>query len=127
MGDKDIAPFGLRLERDGINFMQYLDDVDVEDFGREMEVLLGFADIKRVRFKFPNGYGISVIHGAGTYGASAGLFEIGVLRYEKNGDFHLTYDTPVADDVVGYLSGNEVGDYMVKIFRLPPHTPALPE
>lgn len=54
-------------------------------------------------YKFPNGYGASVIRSHMSYGGSAGLFELAVL----GADGHLTYDTPVTDDVLGHLSAPE--------------------
>lgn len=119
---KDLAVWGLRFEKDGIEFLQYLDDIDKTALG-----IFGLEDVKRLKFKFPNGYGISVIRGYGTYGNEAGLFEVAVLKYDKKGTPRLTYETPVAKDVVGYLSGGNVLEYMVRIYRLPPHTPELPK
>ena len=49
-------------------------------------------------FEFSNGLGASVIRGATTYGGSEGLFELAVM---KNG--RVCYDTPITDDVIGYL------------------------
>lgn len=49
-------------------------------------------------FEFFNGLGASVIRGATTYGGSEGLFELAVMEDER-----VCYDTPIADDVIGYL------------------------
>lgn len=49
-------------------------------------------------FEFPNGLGASVIRGATTYGGGEGLFELAVME-----DGRVCYDTPIADDVIGYL------------------------
>lgn len=54
------------------------------------EVLSG----KHARYTFPNGYGISVVNGLGTY-SSKGTYEVGILY-----DGHLTYNTPLTDDVL---------------------------
>jgi hypothetical protein len=62
---------------------------------------------------FENGYGISVVQGDHTYGGSIGLYEIAVL--DKEG---LNYDTPITNDVIGYLTEPEVSDYMIKIQKL---------
>lgn len=61
--------------------------------------------------KFENGYGVSVVRTPYTYGGDAGLYELGVLG--KDG--HLTYDTPVTDDVIGYLKEEEVTKIMQQV------------
>ena len=53
------------------------------------------------RYAFPNGYGASVINDG--YGSELGHFELAVLK-----DGHLTYETPVTDDVLGWLTAEEV-------------------
>ena len=64
-------------------------------------------------FKFPNNYGASVIKHYGSYGYEEDKFELAVLF---NGQ--LTYDTPITDNVVGWLTNNEVLDYLEKIKKL---------
>jgi hypothetical protein len=66
------------------------------------------------RITFENGYGASVVKGEYTYGGKDGLYELAVL--DSNGD--LTYETPVTDDVEGYLSENEVTKLMEQIQNL---------
>ena len=71
-------------------------------------------------FNFPNGYGASVVRFSvggfgGSYGAESGLWELAVL--DSAG--HLTYETPITDDVLGYLSDAEVADTLDKIAALP--------
>ena len=56
------------------------------------------------RYKFPNGFGASVVRHDYSYGGRDGKWELAVL--DSAG--HLTYDTPVTDDVLGYLSEDEV-------------------
>ena len=65
------------------------------------------------RWDFPNGYGASVIRHVYSYGFEDGLWELGVL---KDGD--LCYDTEITEDVLGYLSDDEVNDYLEKIKSL---------
>jgi len=66
------------------------------------------------RFIFPNGYGCSVIRGQYTYGGAQGLYEMAVLGQ----DGKITYDTDLTEDVLGYLTEEDVADYMNKISRL---------
>ena len=66
------------------------------------------------RIEFDNGYGASVVQGPGTYGSERGLYELAVL--DKTGQ--ITYDTPITNDVIGYLRPEDVTDVMEKIQQL---------
>ena len=55
-------------------------------------------------YKFPNGYGASVIRHKGSYGFKSGLWELAVL--DSSGD--LCYSTPITNDVIGHLTDEEV-------------------
>ena len=63
------------------------------------------------KIMFDNGYGASVIRHQHSYGGKNGLYELAVL----DNDGKLTYDTPVTNDVIGYLSPKEVTDYLIQI------------
>ena len=63
------------------------------------------------KIMFENGYGASVIRTEHSYGGSRGLYELAVL----DNDGKLTYDTPITDDVLGYLKPEEVTDYLIQI------------
>ena len=69
---------------------------------------------EQVIFEFKNGYGASVITGSIAYGGLNGLFEIAVTR---NG--YLCYDTPITNDVIGYLTIDEVLKVLNDIEQLP--------
>lgn len=64
-------------------------------------------------FRFPNGYGCSVIRGPSTYGNADGLYEMAVL--DKNG---ICYTSGITEDVLGYLTINNVSFYMNQISQL---------
>lgn len=66
------------------------------------------------RIEFDNGYGASIVQGPNTYGGDKGLYELAVL--DKYGQ--ITYDTPITDDVIGYLREVDVTDVMEKIQQL---------
>lgn len=68
----------------------------------------------RWKFKFPNGFGASVIRGPDSYGGSKGLFELGVLGT----DGHLTYETEITNDVIGHLTVDGVNELLDKISQL---------
>jgi hypothetical protein len=56
------------------------------------------------RVDFLNGYGVSIIRNAFSYGGRDGKFEVAVIDADGN----LQYDTPVTGDVLGYLDIPEV-------------------
>lgn len=66
----------------------------------------GFGE--RAVLTFENGYGVSVIRGAYSYGGRQGLFELAVLGL----DGEVAYDTPVTGDVLGYLTPEKVTEAM---------------
>lgn len=70
------------------------------------------------RFKFDNDYGASVVKHFGSYGYEDDLFELAVLKYNKNGKSHLCYDTEITNDVEGYLTNDDVLKLLNKIKQL---------
>lgn len=66
-------------------------------------------------YKFDNGYGASVVSNFMSYGGKKGLFEIAVL--DANG--RITYDTPVTNDVIGWLDNDGVDKVLKEIQNLP--------
>lgn len=68
-------------------------------------------------FRYPNGYGASVVSGYGAYGV-----ELAVIFWAGEA-FELVYDTPVTDDVIGWIgSGEELKKILADIRALPPRT-----
>jgi hypothetical protein len=63
------------------------------------------------RIQFSNGYGASIVKGPYTYGGRDGLFEVAVL----SSDGAITYDTPITDDIVGYLTEDGVSALLAEI------------
>ena len=64
-------------------------------------------------YKFPNGYGASVIQHKGSYGYVKGQWEVAVLH-----EGQLCYSTSITSDVIGHLNDPEVDNILGKIFRL---------
>jgi hypothetical protein len=69
---------------------------------------------KQCIVQFSNGYGASIVQGPNTYGGKDGLYELAV--FGKDGQ--ITYSTPITDDVVGYLSEQEVEKTLIDIKNL---------
>ena len=69
---------------------------------------------KKARMHFENWYGVSVVSHSYSYGGRDGLYEVAVLDSDDN----LTYDTPVTNDVIGYLTEEDVTDVMKQVQEL---------
>jgi len=67
---------------------------------------------------FDNGYGVSVVTGPSAYTSPEEPYELAVL----GPDGRITFDTPIADDVVGYLTALDVEMYLERIAALPTTT-----
>ncbi len=65
----------------------------------------------QARMDFDNGYGVSVVKSPYTYGGKEGLYELAV--FGKDG--HITYDTPITNDVIGYLKPEEITNILEQI------------
>nr|DAE48406.1 MAG TPA: hypothetical protein [Caudoviricetes sp.] len=65
-------------------------------------------------YEFANGYGANVIQNEYSKGNENGLYELGVLK-----DGVLCCNTPIETDVIGYLSADEVAEYLQRIEELP--------
>lgn len=65
-------------------------------------------------YEFKNGYTASVIQTPYSYGGDQGLFELAVIYNDE-----LVYDTPITDDVIGYLTPEAVQEILQKISELP--------
>jgi len=74
------------------------------------------------RHFFPNGYGVSVVqfttpYGSGSYGAEEGLYELAVIKgVEEN--WEICYDTEITNDVIGYLTEDQVSEVLMKVKAL---------
>lgn len=68
--------------------------------------------------EYPNGYAASVVRFRGSYGYEAGLYEVAVIR---DGD-GICYDTPITDDVLGWLTEDKVTETLNAIEALPART-----
>lgn len=65
-------------------------------------------------YEFTNGYGANVVQDEYSKGGEEGLYELGVLK-----DGALCCSTSIKTDVIGYLSADEVAEYLQRIEALP--------
>jgi hypothetical protein len=69
-----------------------------------------YADGVHAIVTFDNGYGASIVKTDRSYGGKEGLYELAVLF-----DGLISYDTPITNDVIGFLTEDEVTDLLQKI------------
>jgi hypothetical protein len=94
-------------------------EVEPESIGFSSRGIFELENTIDHKFVFKNGYGASVIKHIGTYGSEDDLFELAVIKKETNSNkYHLCYPTPIADDVIGYLTNNEVLELLERIKNL---------
>ena len=65
------------------------------------------------RTKLDNGYEVSVVQSPHSYGGDIGLYELAIFK-----DGEICYDTPITNDVIGYLRPEDVMDVIAKIEKL---------
>lgn len=66
---------------------------------------------------FENGYGMSAIQNSCSYGGRDGFWEAAVLKGNQE-EWRIVYDTPVTNDVAGWLSEDEVKEFALAVSRL---------
>lgn len=88
-------------ELDNIELIRTIDD----EFGRQFV------------FRCENDYGASVVMNRVSYGHEDGLWELGVIKFDRD-EWHLDYDTPITNDVIGYLTEKDVKRLLIEISKL---------
>jgi len=76
-------------------------------------------------FKFDNGYGASLACSKRTYGGDDGLWELAVVTFTSDDphDFDIVYNTPITDDVLGWLTYSDAMKIVRQIADLPTYVP----
>jgi len=82
----------------------------------EFKKVSEFIAQTRAKMFFKNGYGVSVITGG--YGNESCPYELAVLFGDENNN-ELSYNTPVTNDVEGYLTSEVVTRLMLQVQALP--------
>ena len=95
-------------------FDEYKDYLVLEEHN---DISWGNEDNYRYIFRFENNYGASVIKHLGSYGYERDRFELAVLDFDGD-TWDITYDTTIADDVLGYLMNKDVLEYLKDIKEL---------
>jgi hypothetical protein len=81
---------------------------------KDLEFNQHFVEGIQAKVMFDNGYGASIIKTSYSYGGKDGLYELAVLDSEGS----ITYETPITDDVLGYLTEADVENYLHLISQL---------
>lgn len=66
---------------------------------------------------YPNGYGASIVQHPYSYGNRDGLWELAVIKGTEE-EWNICYETPITNDVLGYLDENEVDEVLTQIEAL---------
>ena len=110
---KSLRSLELMLEIVKFGHIDYLTDIRPHPAGPGWQL----------RYRFPNGYGASVIrwqmtiagYSSGSYGAEAGLWELAVL--DPAGE--ICYSTPITVDVLGWQTPEDINSALTQIMELP--------
>ena len=93
-------------------------NLNYEGFENDLIKKSNFLGGIQYLFKFENNFGASVIKHLGSYGHKEDLWELAVIEYYRSGEWYLTYDTDITDDVIGFLTDEDVRELLTKIKEL---------
>jgi len=71
------------------------------------------ANNKRASIEFENGFGVSVLFGYSFYSNGIDTYELAVLF-----DGDICYSTEITDDVLGWITENQITEVMEKLQNL---------
>ena len=66
---------------------------------------------------FDNGFGASIVRNPFSYGGGDGYFELAVIKGTLE-EYDLVYDTPITNDVLGWLDLNDIPEILDDISKL---------
>jgi len=90
--------------------MKTFKDLKFENHSVATAEIERFNGAKQAIENFENGYGVSVLFGSCFYSNGIDTYEVAILFGES-----ITYNTEITDDVMGYLSKDEVSEIMAKV------------
>ena len=73
------------------------------------------GDVCQAVVRFDNGLGLSVLSGPGTLTSLDRPFEAAVISFAEDGTFTIVYPEFTHNDVLSFLTGDQVSEYMVKV------------
>ena len=65
--------------------------------------------------RFENGLGLSVLRGPGTLTSADRPYEAAVIAFNPDGSYSIVYPDFTHHDVLPFLTGEQVSEYMVKV------------
>lgn len=90
--------------------MKIFKDLEFKDYLVHESIDKKFKGHKQAIQGFENGFGVSVLFGKSFYSDGVETYELAVL-FGSN----ITYNSELSDGVYGYLTKDEVTDFMLKI------------
>ena len=77
------------------------------------------GDVVQAVVRFANGLGLSVLSGPGTLTSSDRPYEAAVISFADDGTFTIVYPDFTHNDVLSFLTGDQVSEYMVMVSSEP--------
>lgn len=82
-------------------------DLNFKKFERHLVYRNKLFDGVQYVFRFDNNYGASVVKSNSSYGSQYDLWELAIISF-NNKVWSITYSTDITNNVIGYLSNEEV-------------------
>lgn len=73
------------------------------------------GDVMQALVRFDNGLGLSVITGPGTLTSIDRPYEAAVISFSKDGTYKIIYPDFTHNDVLSYLTGDQLTGYLLKV------------
>ena len=73
------------------------------------------GDVSQAIVRFENNLGLSVLSGPGTLTSADRPYEVAVISFSPDGEYKIIYPEFTHDDVLSFLTGEQVSEYMVMV------------
>ena len=70
------------------------------------------GDVSQAIVRFENNLGLSVLSGPGTLTSADRPYEVAVISFSQDGEYKIIYPEFTHDDVLSFLTGEQVSEYM---------------